>query len=196
MPETEPLPRVTYELAQIACELGYVPPPLLSPHVFVDSSRFKCWRSAFSKPILERLDSFQCPTVTWLEAREYDGAGSPFSVGGKACPEKPGWLFCVPSHRTRTVLQPRPSSSFGRRGPPSSMPCRRDLSAISGDRPSPKETPKYGSLACLCRCMQLDHRPGSGHFRARESQGLSPRARWSEGRRTRSRRFAPAASHR
>jgi len=108
MPETEPLPRVTYDLAQIACELGYVPPPLLSPHVFVDASRFKSWRCAFSKPILDRLDSFQCPTVTWLEAKEYDGADSPFSVGEKRALKERGGFFAF--HR----IVPERFSSQGR----------------------------------------------------------------------------------
>ena len=96
MPETEPPPRVTHELAQIACELVYVPPPLLSPHVFVDASRFKSWRCAFSKPILDRLDSFQCPTVTWLEAKDYDGADSPFSVREKRALRDRGGFFAFP----------------------------------------------------------------------------------------------------
>ncbi|MCC5978813.1 MAG: hypothetical protein JJU21_12180 [Salinarimonas sp.] len=108
MSESELLPRVTYELAQIACELGYVPPPLLSPHVFVDSSRFKCWRSAFSKPLLQRLDSFQCPTVTWLEAGEYDVAGSPFSVGERRALRDRGGFFAF--HR----IAPESFSSQGR----------------------------------------------------------------------------------
>ena len=108
MSGSELLPRVTYELAQIACELGYVPPPLLSPHVFVDASRFKSWRCAFSKPILDRLDSFQCPTVTWLEAREYDGAGSPFSVGERRALRDRGGFFAF--HR----IAPERFSSQGR----------------------------------------------------------------------------------
>jgi len=108
MSEFELQPRVTYELAQIACEIGYVPPPLLSPHVFVDASRFKSWRCAFSKPILDRLDSFQCPTVTWLEAKDYDGAASPFSVGEKRALKEWGGFFAF--HR----IVPERFSSQGR----------------------------------------------------------------------------------
>lgn len=96
MPETEPLPRVTCESARIARELGYVPPPLLSPSIFVDANRFSQWRDAFSEPILKRLDTFQTPNIFWINAEEYDLPGSPFSHAEKRAIHDRGGFFAFP----------------------------------------------------------------------------------------------------
>ena len=96
MPEIEPLPRVTYELAQIARDIGYVPPPLLSPSIFIDAGRFSQWRHAFSEPLLKRIDTFQTPTIYWLSAEEYASSESPFTDAEKRALRDRGGFFAFP----------------------------------------------------------------------------------------------------
>lgn len=96
MSEFELQPRVTYELAQIACEIGYVPPPLLSPSLYVDAERFSQWRHAFSEPLLKRLDTFQTPTIYWLSSEEYASSESPFTDAEKRALRDRGGFFAFP----------------------------------------------------------------------------------------------------
>lgn len=108
MSEFELQPRVTYDLARIACEIGYVPPPLLSPSIFIDAGRFSRWRHAFSEPLLKRLDTFQTPTIYWLSAEEYASSESPFTDAEKRALRDRGGFFAF--HR----IAPERFSTQGR----------------------------------------------------------------------------------
>ena len=112
MSESELLPRVTYELAQIACELGYVPPPLLSPSIFINAGRVSQWRHAFSQPLLKRLDTFQTPTIYWLSAEEYASSESPFTDAEKRALRDRGGFFAFPRIVSERISeQGRPGAS-------------------------------------------------------------------------------------